>query len=72
MIQPEAEEELTRIPLQQQSTFFFKSERVKSSNILMKASVKSVQTINLGVKDSAADITDRIGTKVQQGILGIS
>jgi hypothetical protein len=69
-IQPVEEEVLTRTDLPSRGTFFFKSERVKTT-VLMKTATKAVQTINLGVKDSAADITDRIGSKVPTRILEI-
>ena len=68
-IQPVEEEVLTRTDLPPRGTFFFKSERVKTT-VLMKTASKAVQTINLGIKDSAADITDRIGSKVPTRDLG--
>jgi protocatechuate 3,4-dioxygenase beta subunit len=62
-------ESLTRVNIPLASTFFFKTERQKQATV-SKASAKMVQTLNLGIKDSTADITEKLGARVPTRDLG--
>ena len=63
------EDTVTKVKFPLEETFFFKSERQKPT-MMTKSFIKTVQTINLGVKDSTADITERLGTRVPIKDLG--